>query len=77
MKPAFIGSICSDSSIRSERNVYDESVVQATILNTLNAENIGISVEGLGRVENPDTFKIDTSRTRQTISADTTPKTIQ
>ncbi|MFZ0326255.1 MAG: hypothetical protein WAL66_03025 [Nitrososphaeraceae archaeon] len=28
MKSAFSGSISSDSSIRSERNVYDESVVQ-------------------------------------------------
>jgi hypothetical protein len=49
----------------------------AMMLNTLNAVNIGISVEGLGRVENPDTLRIDTTRTRQTISVDTSPKTIQ
>ncbi len=47
------------------------------ILNTLNAENIGISSAELWGVENPDTFTIDTSRTRQIISADTTPKTVQ
>jgi len=49
----------------------------AMTLNTLNAVNIGISVEGLGRVENPDTLRIDASRTKHTISVDTTPKTIQ
>ena len=37
------------------------------ILSTPNAENIGISVAELWGVENPDTFTIDTSRTRQTI----------
>ena len=47
------------------------------ILNTPNAENIGISVAELWGFENPDTFTIDTSRTRQTIRADTTPKTVQ
>jgi hypothetical protein len=47
------------------------------ILNTLNAENIGISVAELWGFENPDTFTIDTSRTRQTTRADTTPKTVQ
>ena len=31
----------------------------------------------LGRVENPDTLRIDASRTKHTISVDTTPKTIQ
>ena len=47
------------------------------ILNTLNAENIGISVAELWGFENPDTFTIETSRTRQIINADTTPKTVQ
>jgi hypothetical protein len=47
------------------------------ILNTPNAENIGISSAELWGVENPDTLRIDTSRIRQTISADTTPKTVQ
>jgi hypothetical protein len=47
------------------------------MLNIPNAENIGISVAELWGVENPDTFTIDTSRTRQTTNADTTPKTVQ
>jgi hypothetical protein len=47
------------------------------ILNTPNAENIGISVTELCGFENPDTFRIETSRTRQMINADTTPKTVQ
>jgi hypothetical protein len=49
----------------------------ATILNTLNAEYIGMSLAELWGFENPDTFTIDTSRTRQTTNADTTPKTVQ
>ncbi len=47
------------------------------ILNTPNAEKIWISVAELWGFENPDTLTIDTSRIRQTIRADTTPKTIQ
>ena len=47
------------------------------ILSMPNAENIGISVAELWGFENPDTFTIVTSSTRQTISADTTPKTVQ
>jgi hypothetical protein len=47
------------------------------MLNTLNAEYIGISVAELWELENPDTFTIDTSRTRQTVSADITTKTVQ
>ena len=38
------------------------------ILNTLNAENIGISVAELWGFENPDTLTIDTSRTRQIVA---------
>jgi len=47
------------------------------ILNTPNVENIGISVAELWGFENPDTLTIETSRIRQMISADTTPKTVQ
>ena len=47
------------------------------ILNTPNAVNIGISVAELCGFENPDTFTIETSRIRQIVSADTTPKTVQ
>jgi hypothetical protein len=47
------------------------------ILNTPNAENIGISAAELCGFENPDTFSIETSRIRQMINADTTPKTVQ
>jgi len=47
------------------------------ILNIPNAENIGISIAELRGLENPDTLTIETSMIRQTISADTTPKTVQ
>ena len=47
------------------------------MLRAANAVNIGISeVESCG-AENPDTFTIDTSKIREIINADTTPKTIQ
>ena len=46
-------------------------------MNTPNAENIWISVAELWGFENPDTFTIVASRTRQTIHANTTPKTVQ
>ena len=62
----------SDSS-----DLGTDPLVVGQALRQREEENKGISVAELWRFENPDTFTIDTSRTRQITSADTTPKTVQ